>query len=620
MLVIEAPEVVLDGEIWVRPKVGGFNSSRPAGAGGSLRIYANTLRGSGLINVSGRGTGTNFTLGHFVGPGGGGRAALYVDTFDGFDPNTQVRAHGGRRDTDNLWAGPGTIYVRTATATYGQLIVDNGEEADGTPTGLGPSAPLPDLGSGLVTSVGAAQADAWCGSRSDAAAQVAGSLDAARRQRRSGARDLPGVGHRCRRPRIARRCRDRGWKQRRCQLRRGNIVSTGLTCGTVAGLVPRIRSSSMFSKQTATSASRRAWTLAIWWSMPAPSCGPPTAIPRICGSRALCKLLLAVCSTCPGSAMLGGRAGHVNGDAPAWVTPSSPDAGGSHGGRGRRWDGPGPAGDVYDSVYVPSLNGAGGGRDEDGSGDGTRGGGVLILEVGTLELDGAIRARSATSGTNSSRPAGAGGSVQLFAGTVRGTGRIDLSGSGTNTNVTLGSFVGPGGGGRAALYVDVFDGFDPATQVWVRGGRRDTNNTWADAGTIYVRQPADTYGRLIVDNGAGRGAGTTDLPALGRWTVVSTEVDGDDLWVTVTEPLLPRWLGNLARAAGFGRQRAGGFRGHRSGRHRPRASGRGGNGGRHCRARGHLPLRRHRPPERISGDHHRSAGRALSYSTGDRSM
>ncbi|NJL26811.1 MAG: hypothetical protein HC897_02490, partial [Thermoanaerobaculia bacterium] len=140
----------------------------------------------------------------------------------------------------------------------------------------------------------------------------------------------------------------------------------------------------------------------------------------------------------------GGHAGHPEGYTPAGVRPSSPDAGGSHGGLGTTWDGPGLAGETFGDVYLPSQAGGGGSQDEDGSGDGTRGGGVLILEVGTLALDGEIRARGETSEANSSRPAGAGGSVQIHAGTVHGTGLVDVSGSSTSTVFNFERFPGPG--------------------------------------------------------------------------------------------------------------------------------------------------------------------------------
>ncbi|MEM9596044.1 MAG: Ig-like domain-containing protein, partial [Acidobacteriota bacterium] len=539
VLVIEAADVVLDGEIRVRSDASNFNSSRPAGAGGSLRIHAQTLSGSGFATVSGRSTGTNFTFNHDVGPGAGGRAALYVDAFVGFDPDTQVRSIGGRRDSDNAWAGPGTIFVKTLGATYGRLVVDNGEESDGTDR-IGPVSPLPELGAGAVTSVTAEGGDAriavdrtlrprWLGAwmRLDDASGVELGTFRVLDIGADGRALLEGAGSAA----SGATAFSGEYRFDRVDLRHGARIDT---------TDPIFADVFEVAGDTRIPASLDAGDLVVSAGAVAKPASGGTLNLRI--ARTL-RIDAGGVLDVSGLGYLGGRSGNVEGDAPGWVVPSSPDAGGSHGGRGRRWNGPGPAGDTYDSVYVPSLWGGGGGRDEDGSGDGTQGGGLLILDVGTLELEGQIRARGQTSGFNSSRPAGAGGSVQLYAGTVRGTGLIDLSSSDTGTNFSSGRFVGPGGGGRAALYVDLFDGFDPAVQVRARGGRRDTDNTWGDPGTVFVLQPGDTHGRLIVDNGSGRGAGTTDLPSLGRWSVTATEVDGDDLWITVTSPLTTRWIG-----------------------------------------------------------------------------
>ena len=137
----------------------------------------------------------------------------------------------------------------------------------------------------------------------------------------------------------------------------------------------------------------------------------------------------------------GGHSGHPDGYGPEGIRPSSPDTGGSHGGVGIDWDGPGPAGEVYGSVYLPHQAGGGGSRDEDGSGTGTRGGGVAILEAGALVVDGHVLAHGGTSTFNSSRPPGAGGSIQVHAGVLRGGGRIGASGSSSGTNFTTGSKV-----------------------------------------------------------------------------------------------------------------------------------------------------------------------------------
>ncbi len=56
----------------------------------------------------------------------------------------------------------------------------------------------------------------------------------------------------------------------------------------------------------------------------------------------------------------GGVGNNSSGGAPSWVTASSYDAGGSHGGAGTLGTYAGPVGDIFDSVYQPQLGGGGG--------------------------------------------------------------------------------------------------------------------------------------------------------------------------------------------------------------------------------------------------------------------
>jgi hypothetical protein len=244
-----------------------------------------------------------------------------------------------------------------------------------------------------------------------------------------------------------------------------------------------------------------------------------------------------------GQGYAGGSSSHPEGFAPPFVTASQTDAGGSHGGHGIVWDGPGPAGEVYDSVYLPVMSGGGGSLDDAGH-SGTRGGGVLELEVGELVLDGEIRSRGEASPFNSGRPAGAGGSVLIRASVVRGGGSIDASGADTGTNFTFHHHPGAGGGGRVALYADAVVGFDPLTRTFARGGTRGSlPAAYAAPGTVLAWVPSSTAGHLVIDNGAGRAGAATELPALGSGGVVALEAAGADAWVSGDAAFLPRWLG-----------------------------------------------------------------------------
>ncbi|MEO1366332.1 MAG: hypothetical protein AAFX50_04070, partial [Acidobacteriota bacterium] len=132
-----------------------------------------------------------------------------------------------------------------------------------------------------------------------------------------------------------------------------------------------------------------------------------------------------------------------NGLAPAGVEPAGQKVGGAHGGIGRSGDGHSPRSEVYDSVYFPRLAGSGGGWHS--SHLGSAGGGVIVLEAPTVVLDGELRARGIN--VSQDRGTGAGGTVVVQAGTLSGTGSINVSGGDS-------SFydAGYGGGGRVAVY------------------------------------------------------------------------------------------------------------------------------------------------------------------------
>ncbi|HEX6199484.1 MAG TPA: Ig-like domain-containing protein, partial [Thermoanaerobaculia bacterium] len=239
----------------------------------------------------------------------------------------------------------------------------------------------------------------------------------------------------------------------------------------------------------------------------------------------------------PGS----GASGSVNGGAPAGISPSTQDAGGSHGGTGNAWDS-GSAGEVYDSVYVPQLGGGGGARDQDGVDQGLPGGGVLEITAAGVTVNGALLARGL--GDASNRAGGAGGSVLITATTLSGTGLIDVSGGSTLPCCTT-HRTGSGGGGRVALYVDQLQGFDPVLQVRAHGGaRRDTNgvaNGFAGPGTILVSTSTSTFGDLLVDQGdpAGQPVAQTPLPAVGTGLVGATFPDAEDpaaMWIEPQDP------------------------------------------------------------------------------------
>ena len=231
-----------------------------------------------------------------------------------------------------------------------------------------------------------------------------------------------------------------------------------------------------------------------------------------------------------------GKGFAANTSAPG-VAASQRDAGGSHGGIGVTDSHAGPAGPVFDSVYVPHLSGGGGSYTNGGAG-----GGVLTIDAGTLVLEGALLAKGIDGCANG---AGAGGSVLVRADVVQGAGSIDASGGGLATGCN--SNTGAGGGGRVAIYANDFDGFDPAAQVRAYGGWTWSVAKFAAPGTILSKLASQEHGTLLIDagqhNNVDRSGPATELPELGEGTVSAFAAAGADAWVSVAVGFGSEWLG-----------------------------------------------------------------------------
>jgi hypothetical protein len=96
-------------------KVLGYGGSG-GGSGGSIFIKTNVLEGSGQISANG-GSGYS-SLG---GGGSGGRIAIYYDSKDNFTGAIQSFSGGSGFKP----GGPGTIFLKSPTQTFGDLTIDN---------------------------------------------------------------------------------------------------------------------------------------------------------------------------------------------------------------------------------------------------------------------------------------------------------------------------------------------------------------------------------------------------------------------------------------------------------------------------------------------------------------
>ena len=261
----------------------------------------------------------------------------------------------------------------------------------------------------------------------------------------------------------------------------------------------------------------------------------------------------------------GTTAANSPGIAPAGVVAARVDAGGNHGGLGSVWV-LGPAGDTFDSVYLPHQGGGSGSlvRSYSGNKSGA-GGGVLDLTAGELVVSGSILAKGEVRPNRDSDTPGAGGTIAIHAGTVRGKGLIDASGGKYDVYYYGG---GSAGGGRVALFADTLQGFDPATQVKAWGGAvynsNGTVNRFAGPGTVFIKTAAQAWGQLVVDSGeennADRVGPATPLPALGTGSLATFQVQGADALVAVTGGFKDPWLGAWMELLNAGGTSLGTFR------------------------------------------------------------
>lgn len=158
----------------------------------------------------------------------------------------------------------------------------------------------------------------------------------------------------------------------------------------------------------------------------------------------------------------------LSADGLGYLVPQGPGAGSgvSTGAGGGGYGGPGGAGtttggDVYGVAETPDRLGSAGGY-----GDGSTGGGALILNVGgTLTVTGRISANGESRGGRNG--GGSGGSVWIDAFRITGTGNVSADGGDSGSDYRGGG----GGGGRIAITTrsDRFTGEMPGTYIEYAG-------------------------------------------------------------------------------------------------------------------------------------------------------
>jgi hypothetical protein len=142
-----------------------------------------------------------------------------------------------------------------------------------------------------------------------------------------------------------------------------------------------------------------------------------------------------------------------------------------------------------------------------------KGGGVVEIFAGNIQLNGSITANGelATYG-------GAGGGIHIEASQLSGSGRIEANAQYYGSS-----------GGRVSMYVADISGFSGTYQA-----RSKTSNAFEDngaAGTVFIKDPAQPYGSLIIENGRDvQTVDKTSIRSVGRHIINSVTDLGNNRW------------------------------------------------------------------------------------------
>jgi len=214
---------------------------------------------------------------------------------------------------------------------------------------------------------------------------------------------------------------------------------------------------------------------------------------------------------------------------------------GGHGGAGSSFLG----GAGYCSLVDVATIGSGGGSDGH---DGGYGGGLIRLNVsGTLTINGTISAKGARFRDTDSdiytyNGGGAGGGVNLSAGTVAGTPQLFTLAGGD------GGFSGGGGGGGCALISYSVSNSITSSQVAIGGATSTADRVRGGAGLLYIKA-AGLNGDLFSINSVSGTAATT-TPVGDDFTFHSLTLGHANFYVTSSQSLVLMNAGNpFANAA-----------------------------------------------------------------------
>lgn len=476
---VKANELVLEGAI----RADGIAANAAGGAGGSIWLDAGIIRGMGLI------TATGGLAGSGTGCGAGGRIAVYYNDAGAYSIS-RIRADASITYSAGTGAGAGTIYWRDKNQADGLLLVNNsGPSGTNGVTGLNTALldPMVVISGVVRLSVGGTFS------------RVVTTNGFVRQMAAMTGSTVRLVGG--------------AWDQH-AALSVQDVVATSAVWTVNAPL--SVGGSWQFKNSTLVQYAGLelpfngnllvdGWTLSRaytqqWSDITVTNAGKIT---HPAGPNYQTNQLHLVASTIRISTN-----SSIDVTGRGWTgTNSAGGAGGSHGGLGGAYAGnnsypPPPYGD-YVSPITPGTGGS-------ASNEMFRGGGVIRIQADELVLDGALRSDGG-SGAGYTAGAGAGGSIWVDVGVLRGVGALSATG-GINTG---GYTAGGSGGGRIAVYYNDASGFN-LNRMLASGGAGTYGTTPGGAGTVYVRNKNTSAGLLTINNGSVSTAGET---------VVSSSVD-----------------------------------------------------------------------------------------------
>ncbi len=451
---------------------GGYEGG--GGSGGSIYITVGTLAGTGAISANGgdggvRGSNTG-------GGGGGGRVAVYYtsDSFTG-----EIVACGG---LSNQGGGAGTIYSKSSTQTWGDLLVNNcGNVGPATPllesTNTFDSVTVQDIGVLDVPETILLTVEA-----TDLAVANAGGLVVSGQVTSGGGADFG-----------------------QTVVSAGGVLTvtgTGqLACTTAEVATDGVINvqGAGFDASTIEVLGDGTFVLDTTDTYGTVHVAVDGVVTHTAGVSGFDLTVTGDLTIDAGGAVDAGGKGYGEDEGPGAGIASNCPSGGSYGGLGGR-NNNGLQSSTYGSLVTPDVLGSGGAHGGLDCVGGAGGGKIRLTVDGTLLVNGSLRANGSPGQPEGAYGGGggSGGSIYLTVGTFAGVGTISADG-GASGKPTCGS---GGGGGRIAVYYET-DSF--AGTVTTCGG---AGVEYGGAGTIYRKSPTQSWGDLLVDNCGNTGANT----------------------------------------------------------------------------------------------------------------